>query len=104
MPAVAVHAVPLVQVTVIPPVASTFEPLIGLMLPNAIALVDRVQLAVTVASTLSVELVVAAKAGWASMKGAAMSSAPARWPATLRSSISGPHFDEPAALRAFPAA
>src|ERR671920_714935 len=62
-PAAALQAVPLVQVTLMPPVASTLAPLIGLTLPNARALDETVQLAVTVASTLSVVLVVAAKAG-----------------------------------------
>ena len=51
---------PLVQVTERPPVLSTLEPLSVSTLPKASALVETVQLAVTVAETLSVEVAVAA--------------------------------------------
>jgi hypothetical protein len=61
-PAAADQDVPLVQVTLKLPVASAFEPEIGLTLPNETLPAETVQFAVTVASTLSVELATAAEA------------------------------------------
>src|SRR5688572_29058894 len=94
-PAVASQSVPLVQVTLMPPAASTSEPLSGLTLPNDSALDETEQLAVTVASTLSVVLVVAAKAGAGAR---AASSAPARTAMVLVSIFCPPICSTPAAL------
>ncbi len=65
------------QVMVSPPVESTFEPEIVLTLPKASAVVDTVQLAVTVAVTLSEPLVVLAAAGVGIASAAAANAAPA---------------------------
>jgi hypothetical protein len=71
------QGVPLVQRIERPPVLSTSAPLIVLTLPKAKAVVETVQLAVTVAVTLIVELAVAAIAVPGAARAAAKIVAPA---------------------------
>jgi hypothetical protein len=70
IPAAAVQALPLVQVIESPPLASTFEAEVESTLPKAIALVETVQLAVTVALVASVPLAVPATAAAGRQKAA----------------------------------